>query len=171
MPAPSKSDPIDWVDGRDRVVGTIPRGEALNQRAGFRVVHVLVLNTQGELLLQRIADNRTRSPGRWGSSVAGYLHAGEEPLQAARRRLREEIGLQTPLRACGRTKMLDDGSDKFIHVFLTHAETAQIMDPLHIQELQFWARAQIEDCLRKDPDVFSPTFPFVLQAARDDLDK
>src|SRR5580692_4842 len=77
---------VDVVDGSDRVIGTGQRRHVLQQNAGFRVTHVFVFNRAGDLLLQQIAPG-LRHPGQWGSSVAGYLRAGEDYRQAAERKL------------------------------------------------------------------------------------
>jgi hypothetical protein len=39
---------------------------------------VLVLNEEGAQLLQRLGAKRQRHPPLRGSSIAGYLHAGED---------------------------------------------------------------------------------------------
>lgn len=169
MPSPTSNDSIDRVDANDHVVGTVPRGDALTAGAGFRVVHVLVLNHAGDVLLQQVGSVGTRSPGRWGSSVAGYLHAGETPLDGARRRMREEIGLTSALTFVGRSKMDDENSTKFIYVYTTTAEQAHIVDERHIQDLRFWPLAAIRSTIEENRDVFTKTLPFVLHTFRSDL--
>lgn len=168
MPAPEQNDLIDRVNDEDEVIGTVTRGAVFAEHAGFRVAHVLVLNHQGQVLLQRTAPTRLRSPDRWGSSVAAYLHAGESPLDGARRRLQEELGLATPVQFCGRPLMHDETASKFIYVYITHAETASIQDPTHIQELKFWDPGLLDLLMKEDRDAFTETLPYVLRAARPD---
>lgn len=92
MAAPSQDSLIGVVDARDRPVGTIERGRVLEAGKGFRVAHVWVYSGE-RLLLQQLGRHRERHPLAWGSSVAGYLHSGESYLEAGRRRLLEELGL------------------------------------------------------------------------------
>src|SRR5918911_1858910 len=87
------SDIIDAVDARDEVIGTVKRSEVFTKKIGFRVVHAFVFNPHGALLLQRIAAHRDRHPLQWGSSVAGYVLAGESYDEAIRRKTRLELGL------------------------------------------------------------------------------
>lgn len=166
MSAPGKHDLIDRVDEHNKVVGTVPRGLAITENIGFRVAHVLVVDEAGEVLLQQIGSEGTRSPGRWGSSVAGYLYAGEDPLKGAQRRMREEIGLETELEPCGRTKMSDEGSTKFIYVYLSRADSARVVDPGHVAALCYWPMAEVDRALKEEPDVFTQTFPHVLEVAK-----
>lgn len=46
-----------------------------------------------KILLQKRAANKRTWPGRYDISAAGHVDAGEEPLAAALREIREEIGL------------------------------------------------------------------------------
>jgi 16S rRNA (adenine1518-N6/adenine1519-N6)-dimethyltransferase len=78
VPAPGRSTPIDRVNKADVPIGLVERGEVFEQGAAFRVVHVFVLDRRGHLLLQQLGARRDRNPLRWGSSVAAYLHAGED---------------------------------------------------------------------------------------------
>lgn len=165
MPAPGPQDLIDLVDDDDHVIGRIPRSAALREHSGFRVVHVIVYDHADRVMLQRTSSTRRRSPSRWGSSVAGYLHAGEDPRQGARRRMREEIALMTPLHFCGRARMEDEGAIKFIYVYATRAETAEVVDPTHVSELRFWDEAELSETMEKQPNAFTATLPYVLATA------
>lgn len=59
-----------------------------------RVVHVLVFNLKGELLLQKRSMNKDIGPGLWDVSVGGHLVPGETITDAARREMREELGIE-----------------------------------------------------------------------------
>ena len=64
-------------------------------------VHVVVINPQGELLIQRRADNKADWPGIWDiAAAAGNALAGESSGEAARRELFEELGLKIDLAGC-----------------------------------------------------------------------
>lgn len=162
MPAPGSTSLIDAVDDANRPVGTVPRGDVFAVGSNFRTVHVLVLNAAGQVLLQRLGARRDRHPLAWGSSVAGYLHAGEEYAAAAARRLYEELAQKTPLRQVGVAAMPDNGVTKFIGVFTTVADTPRIADAEHIEEIAFWSLSDIDRELRSQPTQFTASFRHVL---------
>jgi isopentenyl-diphosphate delta-isomerase len=170
MAAPSPTSLIDLVDDRNEPVGVIRRRDVFRVRANFRTVHVLVFNSRSKLLLQRLAATKERHAGQWGSSVAGYLHAGEKYEEAAQRRLREELGLSTPLAEIGITRMEDEGATKFVGVFTTTANHPQNAAPDQIAEIRFKPLLAVEQDIRVHPDNYTETFRHVLKFWREMTD-
>lgn len=163
MSSPTAATLIDVVDGLDREVGIVARGEVLERGENFRTAHVFVLNDAGELLLQRIAPSRLRHPRRWGSSVAAYLFSGESYVEAAARRMTEELGIESPLREVGKLEMRDQQSLKFVSLFLAHGDAVANREPDHIAELAFWPIAGLRRAVESEPTSFTPTFVRLFQ--------
>jgi isopentenyldiphosphate isomerase len=115
------------------------------------------------LLLQRLARTRERHPFRWGSSVAGYLYAGETYREAAERRLAEELGLRTPLEEVGVTAMNDEGVTKFVGVFTTIADNPRIAEPDHIDSIEFRHLDEVERDISRRPEAYTDTLRHVLR--------
>jgi isopentenyl-diphosphate Delta-isomerase len=162
MPRPGPTSLIDRVDDSNRPIGVVARADVFRVRANFRTVHVLVLNDNGDLLLQQLAATRERNPCKWGSSVAGYLHAGESYGHAARRRLAEELGLHTSLGEVGVTPMNDDGVTKFIGVYTTVSDHPRVAEPEHIEAIQFRSLREIIQGISDQPDSYTETLRHVL---------
>jgi isopentenyldiphosphate isomerase len=57
-------------------------------------VHIWLFTLDKKILLQKRAHTKKVFPGIWDISVAGHIVAGEEVLEAAKREIFEEIGLQ-----------------------------------------------------------------------------
>jgi isopentenyldiphosphate isomerase len=155
---------IDIVDLADRPVGVIPRAEVFQKQVNFRVSHVLVFNSRGDLLLQQLALDRTRNPGAWGSSVACYLFSSEDYLQAAQRRVPQELGISgVQLVPLGKTEMMDDGCLKFISVFQSVSEGPFRYDPAHIAQVEFVPISEIKRLIDDGGRNFTPTFIHVFR--------
>lgn len=168
MPAPTAETLIDRVDESDRPQGVVRRGEVFEEGANFRVVHVLLFDADDALLVQQLGAKRDRHPLRWGSSVAGYLHAGESYEDGANRRTREELGLRPELWHVGRTWMEDEGSKKFIGVYtgVVGQDEPSIREPYHIEAIKFVHPEELHDRLSRAPEEFTDTFRHVLQFSR-----
>lgn len=154
---------IDQVDNQDRPIGKISRKNVFSAKVGFRVAHVFVFNKNDELLLQKLAENRDRHPGYWGSSVAAYPFSGEDYAAAAQRRSVEELGIENAnLQIVGKTVMEDNGCTKFISLFTTVSNGPFTFDRSHVAELQFLSIARIRELLRTGERNFTPTFVHLL---------
>jgi isopentenyldiphosphate isomerase len=75
------------VNEKDEVVGTMPRAQAHKDGTPHRIVVVYVENPAGDILVQ------VRMSGRLDHSSAGHVDPGETYLDAARRELDEELGI------------------------------------------------------------------------------
>lgn len=166
MSAPTGSALVDWVDAADEPIARIPRSEVFLRHAGFRVVHIFVFSQGGDLLLQQLGRNRERNPLKWGSSVAGYLNAGERYLDGAVRRLREELSVEAPLSKFGTVVMDDQGARKFITLYLASAASVAPNEPGHIESLRFEPLSGIERWLGQSPNDFTETFRFLFRFYR-----
>ena len=82
----------DLYDAQGEKTGkTMIRGEAIPIGFYHIGVHIWPMNDKGELLIQRRSMGVQWKPGIW-AVTGGSAVSGEEPLTAARRELREELG-------------------------------------------------------------------------------
>lgn len=59
-----------------------------------RSVHVWILNSKGELLIQKRSPLMDNHPNEWDISAAGHVSTGEDFITSAIRETKEEIGLK-----------------------------------------------------------------------------
>ncbi len=82
---------FDVCDEHDRVIGTAPRSRVHAERLLHRAVHIFVLNSRGEILLQRRSATKDEAPLKLTSSASGHLSAGEDYEESAIRELAEFV--------------------------------------------------------------------------------
>ncbi len=86
------------VDEQDREVGEAEKMQTHKFGLLHRAFSVLIYNTKGEMLLQQRAATKYHSAGLWSNACCGHPRPGEKIEDAARRRLKEELGFNCSLK-------------------------------------------------------------------------
>jgi len=85
---------LEIVNEKGEIIGSAQRSEIHgNPSLMHKVVHVLVFNRKGDLLLQRRSQKKDVAPGKWDTSVGGHVEAGEDLLGSCKREMQEELGI------------------------------------------------------------------------------
>ena len=85
---------IDVLDAQGVPTGQVmTKGEIHRTGTLHRTVHIWIVTSQGDLVVQRRGPNMETFPNRWDISSAGHISAGESSLQGAIREMKEELGL------------------------------------------------------------------------------
>ncbi len=85
------------VDAGDNPTGTQEKMQAHQQGALHRAFSIFIFTTKGEMLLQQRALNKYHSGGLWTNACCSHPVPGELTEAAAQRRLKEELGFETPI--------------------------------------------------------------------------
>src|SRR4029077_9864271 len=73
----------------------LPRAEIHRLGKHHRAVHLYLLNSRNEMLLQRRSATVDHYPGLLGISVTGHIDAGEFSSETVRREAAEELGVDS----------------------------------------------------------------------------
>ncbi|KJU85989.1 NUDIX hydrolase [Candidatus Magnetobacterium bavaricum] len=85
---------LDIVNEAGETIGVASRGEVHgNNSLLHRVVHALVFDATGNLILQKRSTTKDVAPGKWDTSVGGHVDHGETIEVALSREMREELGI------------------------------------------------------------------------------
>ncbi|MGD9124592.1 MAG: NUDIX domain-containing protein [Desulfarculaceae bacterium] len=136
------------VDAEDRIIDTRTRGEIHQGGLLHRAVHILVLDAQGRIYLQRRSANKDSHPHKWTSSASGHVDAGEDYAQAAVRELKEELNLDLPLTRVGKLPASAATDNEFSEVFLAIASSPPRPNPQEISQGEFFEVAKALDLAR-----------------------
>lgn len=149
---------LDLVDENNEVIGKALRSVCHgNPGLMHRAVHVLVFNTAGDLFLQKRSESKDVQPGRWDTSVGGHPNPGEAVTEAARREMKEELGIDVdPLIAAYDYIWRSDIETEWIHAFAVTYEGPFKLCPDEIAEGRFWSFDEIRANLHSG--IFTPQF-------------
>ena len=89
---------FDIIDENGNPTGkTVERSIAHAEGIRHRTAHIWIIrrkNGRTEILLQKRSRNKDSFPGKFDTSSAGHIQAGDEPLESALRELGEELGIK-----------------------------------------------------------------------------
>lgn len=176
---PARNDLLVLVDGLDRQIGTATKTrahvEGLLHRA-FSVVLTRVGPTGLEVLLAQRALGKYHSAGLWANSCCSHPRYGEELMDAAYRRVREELGCDTrDLREVGafvyRAKFANDLTEhEYDHVLIGRCMSEPVTNPDEVAAVRWVGLDDLATELAKYPTHFCAWAPMVLSIALADLD-
>ena len=152
------------VDENDKVVGYDSKAECHHGRGKLhRAFSILMLTSDGRLLLQKRSSQKLLWPGFWSNSVCSHPRLGEEMEQAAKRRLREELGIDADIEYLYkfkyREKYLNVGSEfEMCSVFVCIHDGPVTPDSEEIAEIQYLHMDKVMSAIQKDPEFFTPWF-------------
>jgi isopentenyldiphosphate isomerase len=141
---------FEVVDHEGRTIGIAPRSVVHgNPSLRHRVVHVLVFNSHGELLLQRRSLRKDIAAGKWDTSVGGHVAPGEELPFSAQREMREELGISSDdVEFLYSYVYSDDNESELVHTFRCLHDGPFAVNHDEIEEIRFWSleaiRAEID---------------------------
>jgi len=85
------------VDENDQETGQMEKMEAHEKALLHRAFSIFLFNDKQELLLQQRAFSKYHSGGLWTNTCCSHPRAGETVLEAANRRLMEEMGIEADM--------------------------------------------------------------------------
>jgi len=148
------------VDEQGQVIGSALRGQVHgNPKLLHPVVHCLVTNSRGELLLQRRSRSKDIQPGRWDTSVGGHVAFGESIERALRREMKEEVGLEleeTNLTFLYRYVHTNPVESELVYTFSYASEGPFVRQVEEIDELRFFGTEELERA--RGTGMFTPNF-------------
>ena len=156
------------VDAEDRELGPGEKLRAHLEGALHRAFSVFIFDRRGRLLMQKRAAAKYHSAGLWSNTACGHPRPGEATREAARRRLREEMGLDCELRAAFeflyRAEL--EGAlveHEYDHVFVGTHEGDPAPDPAEVEDWRWVPMDELRRGLKDEPRRYSPWLKLVVE--------
>ena len=171
---PARDDQLVLVDGLDRQVGVATKWDAHVTGSLHRAFSVVLLREGSdgpELLLAQRAAGKYHSAGLWANSCCSHPRAGEELLEAAYRRVREELGCDaSDIREVDSfvyRAVFENGltEHEYDHVLLGRPAGELDPDPVEVSDVRWVGFQDLARALADQPEVFSAWAPMVLSIA------
>ncbi len=140
---------LEIINNKGDIIGVAPRSEIHgNPLLMHRVVHVIVINKEGYILLQKRSINKDVAPGKWDTSVGGHVSPGEDLISSAMREMEEELGI---------TRGIPEYLYSYVHsnsYETEHVTTFRLIyegdfsfNRDEIEEIRFWSLNEIKESI------------------------
>lgn len=158
---------VSLVDDQDNEIGVMEKMQAHQEALLHRAISVFIFNDKKELLLQQRAEEKYHSPLLWTNTCCSHPRPGEVLMDAANRRLMEEMRM-----ACNLTYefsftykavLTEELTEhEFDHVFFGESNTLPVPDPSEVADWKYMPLEEIENDMEKNPGVYTSWFKLML---------
>ncbi len=168
------SDTVILVDESDKEIGLSEKIEAHKQGALHRAVSVLIFNSDGEILLQKRAKQKYHSAGLWTNTTCTHPRPNETNLDAAKRRLFEEMGLNTDLKEffSFRYKAFLDNNlteNEYDHVFFGISDSLPLINSSEAEDYEYVSFLDLITKIQQIPDNYTIWFKIIIKEGEKDI--
>ena len=177
---------FDIVDEKGIPTGeSIERTQAHKKGIRHRTAHIWIIREQdgkAQLLLQKRSAEKDSFPGRFDTSSAGHIQAGDEPEESAIRELYEELGIQASkeeLQFAGcfdiqyekefHGKMFRDNEVAFVYMYTKPVDVAKlILQKEEVESVEWFDMEELDAAFRPNTKaVFGETIANPLMSVPD----
>ena len=156
------------VDEFDNAIGVMEKLEAHQKGSLHRAFSIFIFNDKGELLLQQRALNKYHSAGLWTNTCCSHPRPNEDTLQAANRRLIEEMGFEAKLNYKTHFiyKTIFDNNlieHEFDHVFFGNTFKTPKINKVEVEDFVWMAPEKIMAQIKSDPNKFTSWFKIAME--------
>lgn len=163
------------VNEEDKVLGYMEKQEAHIKGLMHRAFSIFIFNEKNELLLQQRAIEKYHSGGLWTNTCCSHPRKNETNIEAAYRRLNEEMGMSCVLNkvfSFTYKAVLDKGltEHEFDHVFFGFTNQKPNINLDEVSGFRYISISDLEKEVITKPEFFTEwfliCFPKVIQKVK-----
>ncbi len=158
-----REEKVVLVDKQDKQIGLMNKQEAHIKGILHRAFSVFVFNSNNELLLQQRAHEKYHSAGLWTNTCCSHPRDKESVLDAANRRLEEEMGMKCNLEKTFdfiyRAKMPNDLIEhEFDHVLFGFSDSQPKINKDEVASYKYTSLNDLKKDILENPDIYTEWF-------------
>jgi isopentenyl-diphosphate delta-isomerase len=150
------------VDKEDKKIGEIEKLEAHQDGILHRAFSIFILNDEGEMLLQKRADQKYHAGGLWTNACCSHPTEETDLKEQAKKRLREEMGFETEIGQIDiipyRAEVGDLIENEIDHIFIGIYNGNIKPNPDEVSDYKWISLDKLEQDLEKNSEKYTPWF-------------
>ena len=151
------------VDENDTELGLMPKMEAHEKGVLHRAFSVFVFNQKGEVMLQQRAYEKYHSGGLWTNTCCSHPRKDETVLEAAHRRMEEEMGFDCELVKQFHfiyNRKLDKGltEHELDHVVFGKFDGKPNLNPEEVAAYKWVNMQELKTDIQNNPEIYTEWF-------------
>ncbi|KMQ67474.1 isopentenyl-diphosphate delta-isomerase [Chryseobacterium sp. FH2] len=156
------------VNPQDEILGLMEKQQAHINGLLHRAFSVFLFNNKGEMLLQKRANEKYHSPLKWTNAVCSHPKTGETYIEGAKRRIKEELGIETELsEKFNFIYKADVGGGlwehELDHVFVGNYEGHFNLNKDEVEEIKYISMEDLDKEISETPENFTEWFKIILE--------
>ena len=164
------------VNKKDIQLGLMPKMEAHRKGVLHRAFSVFIFKSSRELLIQKRSSQKYHSPGLWTNTCCSHQRDGESTIDAANRRLSEEMGLNADLKEIFSfiyKANLKSGliEHEFDHVLVGYTDFSPIINIKEVEDWKWVDLCILEHDIDKNPNIYTEWFKIIFKRVKAYIDK
>lgn len=151
------------VDEQNNQIGTAPKHTVHTDDTPLhRAFSLFLFNSKNELLVTKRAATKKTFPGVWTNTLCGHLSPDESAVDAAKRRLREELGIEGVLPKVVspyRYRFADANGiveNEICPILMAQAEVHPMTNPEEVDACRWMPWEQFLTDIADHPELYSP---------------
>lgn len=154
---------LDVVDEEDNVIGQMAHEDIDKKLLPHRIVHVLIFDGEGKMVLQKRSANKSFCPLHWSTAVGGHVQSGEDYEDAAMREFKEELGVDAPVEFMFKAKYDDPrGFFMLLSIFKAKFDGSFNVNPEEVECVKSFSIRDMLDMIERG-EPFHPELKFLLK--------
>ncbi len=155
---------ITSVDENDNVIGKAPITKIGTKEIIHRGAHLLLFNyKEDKMLTQKRKTTMHLYPGRWSCAVSGTVRYNENYEETIGREVKEEIGIEIPLKKLFKFSFEDKFIKSWETVFKGNYEGEFKIQEDEVEAIRWVDVEQLKDDVNKTPEKYAPPFVKMVQ--------
>jgi len=155
------------VDNNDNAIGTMEKQQAHVEGVLHRAFSIFIFNSENKLLLQKRASSKYHCGGLWTNTCCSHPRENEIILDAANRRLQEEMGMQCELKPLFNfvyKAEFENGltEHEYDHVFVGQSNQIPELNTEEVEDYRYIDLEELQAEIKVSPQNFTPWFLIAL---------